>query len=227
MIVQSVVKIVEDINMKKNLNELLKIKENELIKAFEKHNMTMLVVKDRGELETYLKNVFVNGKKVAVGGSVTLNQLGIIDMLRNSDVDFIDRYEEGLTREEVEQRFREAFFSDLFITSTNALTMDGCLYNVDGTGNRVAAMIYGPKEVIVIAGLNKICLNEQEAIDHIKNCSAPANAMRLHKKTPCTKMGKCIECHSPDRICSSYVKLGYQGKVNRIKVILVEDYLGY
>ncbi|MDE6953914.1 MAG: lactate utilization protein [Erysipelotrichales bacterium] len=213
--------------MEENLNELMKIKENELIKAFEKHNMTMLVVKDREELETYLKNVFVNGKKVAVGGSVTLNQLGVIDMLRSSDVDFIDRYEEGLTREEVEQRFREAFFADLFITSTNALTMDGCLYNVDGTGNRVAAMIYGPKEVIVIAGLNKICLNEQEAIDHIKNCSAPANAMRLNKKTPCTKMGKCIECHSPDRICSSYVKLGYQGKVNRIKVILVEDYLGY
>lgn len=213
--------------MEENLNELMKIKENELIKAFEKHNMTMLVVKDREELETYLKNVFVNGKKVAVGGSVTLNQLGVIDMLRSSDVDFIDRYEEGLTREEVEQRFREAFFADLFITSTNALTMDGCLYNVDGTGNRVAAMIYGPKEVIVIAGLNKICLNEQEAIDHIKNCSAPANAMRLNKKIPCTKMGKCIECHSPDRICSSYVKLGYQGKVNRIKVILVEDYLGY
>ena len=175
--------------MEENLNELMKIKENELIKAFEKHNMTMLVVKDREELETYLKNVFVNGKKVAVGGSVTLNQLGVIDMLRSSDVDFIDRYEEGLTREEVEQRFREAFFADLFITSTNALTMDGCLYNVDGTGNRVAAMIYGPKEVIVIAGLNKICLNEQEAIDHIKNCSAPANAMRLNKKHHVQKWG--------------------------------------
>ena len=105
--------------------------------------------------------------------------------------------------------------------------MDGCLYNVDGTGNRVAAMIFGPKEVIVIAGLNKICQDEAGALSHIKNCSAPANAIRLNKKTPCVKTGRCMECHSPERICSSFVKLGYQGKVNRMKVIIVEDYLGY
>lgn len=213
--------------MEENLNQLMKIKENQLIKAFENHNMTMLVVKDRDELQAYLRNILKDGKSVAVGGSVTLNQVGVIDMIRESDVRFIDRYEEGLTRDQVEDKFREAFFADLFITSTNALTIDGYLYNVDGTGNRVAAMIYGPKEVIVIAGLNKICLNEEEAIAHIQNLSAPANAMRLKKQTPCAKTGKCMDCHSPDRICSSYVKLGYQSKVNRIKVILIEENLGY
>ena len=153
--------------------------------------------------------------------------MGVIDLIRELDVDFIDRYEEGISREEMENRFREAFFADVFMTSTNALTMDGCLYNVDGNGNRVAAMIYGPKEVIVIAGMNKIFESEEEAIAHIKNCSAPANAMRLNKKTPCTKTGKCMQCHSPERICSSYVKLGYQGKMNRIKVIIVKENLGY
>lgn len=213
--------------MEENLESLWKIKETQLIKAFEANNMTCLFVKNKDELMTYLKSILINGKKVAVGGSVTLNQLGIIDVIRESDVEFIDRYEDGLTRDEMMNRFREGFFADLFITSTNALTMDGCLYNIDGTGNRVAAMIFGPREVIVIAGLNKICQNEDSAIQHIKNFSAPANAIRLNKKTPCTKLGHCIECHSPERICSSYVKLGYQSQMNRIKVIIIEDDLGY
>lgn len=213
--------------MEKNLEALLRIKETQLIKAFEANNMTCMFVKNQEELRHYLKGILTSQKKVAVGGSVTLNQLGVIDLIRESDVNFIDRYEEGLSRDEMLERFREGFFADLFVTSTNALTMDGCLYNIDGTGNRVAAMIFGPKEVIVIAGLNKICQDEQEAIAHIRGCSAPANAMRLNKKTPCVKTGHCMDCHSPDRICSSYVKLGYQGQVNRIKVIIVEENLGY
>lgn len=213
--------------MEKNLEALLRIKETQLIKAFEANNMTCMFVKNQEELRHYLKGILTSQKKVAVGGSVTLNQLEVIDLIRESDVDFIDRYEEDLSRDEMLERFREGFFADLFVTSTNALTMDGCLYNIDGTGNRVAAMIFGPKEVIVIAGLNKICQDEQEAIAHIRGCSAPANAMRLNKKTPCVKTGHCMDCHSPDRICSSYVKLGYQGQVNRIKVIIVEENLGY
>lgn len=213
--------------MENNLKELLKIKEKELIKAFADNQMPLMFVKDKQELDNYLKSILTNHKKVAVGGSVTLDQLGVIDMIRESDVDFIDRYEEGLTVEQKHDRFREGLLSDVFITSTNALTMNGCLYNIDGTGNRVAAMIYGPKEVIVIAGLNKICLDEEAAIAHIRNCSAPANAIRLNKQTPCSKTGKCMDCKSKDRICSSYVKLGYQCRANRIKVIIVEDYLGY
>jgi hypothetical protein len=227
MIVLIVIRCVEEKRMEKNVEKLLRIKEKELIQAFEANNMTCLFVKDKDELTHYLKGIFNQQKKVAVGGSVTLNQLGVIDLIRESDVDFIDRYEEGLSRDEMMNRFRESFFADLFITSTNALTMDGCLYNIDGTGNRVAAMIFGPKEVIVIAGLNKICLNEQEAIAHIRECSAPTNAMRLNKKTPCVKTGHCMDCRSPERICSSYVKLGYQGQVNRIKIIIVEENLGY
>lgn len=213
--------------MEKNLENLLKIKENQLIKALEANNMTCMIVKDKNELESYLKSVLNSQKKVAVGGSVTLNELGIIDLIRQSDVRFIDRYEEGLSREEMMNRFREGFFADLFLTSTNALSMDGCLYNIDGTGNRVAAMIFGPKEVFVIVGMNKIFENEEQAIAHIKNVSAPANAMRLNKKTPCVKIGRCQECHSVDRICCSYVKLGYQSQMNRIKVIVVEESLGY
>lgn len=213
--------------MEENLERLLKVKENQLIKAFENNNMNCMIVKNKEELQTYLKSILVNQKKVAVGGSVTLNQLGVIDLIRQSDVDFVDRYAPELSREEMMDKFREGLLSDIFITSTNAMTLDGCLYNVDNTGNRVSAMIFGPKEVIVIAGMNKLCVDEQEAIKRIREYSAPANAMRLNKKTPCTKTGTCMDCHSHDRICSSYVKLGYQTQVNRIKVILVEENLGY
>ena len=213
--------------MEENLNQLLKIKENEMIKAFARHHMELMFVKDKTELQTYLKTVLKDQKKVAVGGSVTLDQMGVLDLIRNSDVNFIDRYEAGLTREQVEELFRQSFSADLFLTSTNAMTMDGHLYNIDGTGNRVAAMIYGPKEVIVVAGLNKIFVDETSAIQHIRNVSAPANAIRLNRKTPCAKLGACQDCLSPERICSSYVKLGYQAKTNRMKVIIVEENLGY
>ena len=213
--------------MDENYKTLLHIKENQLIKAFERNNMSCIVVKNQQELHQYLKNILIDQKKVAVGGSVTLNQLGVIDLIQESDVQFIDRYEEGLSQEQVVERLREGLLSDIFITSTNALTMDGCLYNVDGRGNRVSAMIFGPKDVYVIAGLNKIFNNEQEAINHIREYSAPANALRLHKKTPCTRVGKCQDCLSEDRICSSYVKLGYQGQKNRIHVIIVEENRGY
>ena len=170
--------------MEENLERLLKVKENQLIKAFENNNMSCMIVKNKEELQTYLKSILVNQKKVAVGGSVTLNQLGVIDLIRQSDVDFVDRYAPELSREEMMEKFREGLLSDIFITSTNAMTLDGCLYNVDGTGNRVSAMIFGPKEVIVIAGMNKLCVDEQEAIKRIREYSAPANAMRLNKKTP-------------------------------------------
>ena len=213
--------------MDENYKTLLHIKENQLIKAFERNNMSCIDVKNQQELHQYIKNILIDQKKVAVGGSVTLNQLGVIDLIQESDVQFIDRYEEGLSQEQVVERLREGLLSDIFITSTNALTMDGCLYNVDGRGNRVSAMIFGPKDVYVIAGLNKIFNNEQEAIDHIREYSAPANALRLHKKTPCTRVGKCQDCLSEDRICSSYVKLGYQGQKNRIHVIIVEENRGY
>lgn len=213
--------------MEENLEKLLRIKEKQLIHAFERNQMNLMFVKDKQELHNYLQTVLIDQKKVAVGGSVTLNQMGVLDLIRHSDVQFIDRYEEGLSREEVHEKFRESFFADVFLTSTNALTMDGCLYNVDGTGNRVAAMIYGPKKVIVIAGLNKIFSDEASAIQHILHYSAPANAIRLNKQTPCAKTGKCMDCLSQDRICSSYVKLAYQAQAGRIQVIIVEEELGY
>lgn len=213
--------------MDKNLETITKIKQDTMIKAFEHNNMQLIFVDNFDQLHNYLKKYLCNQKTVALGGSMTLFETGVIEQIHQSDVILHDRYQDGLDREQMQEVFRKAFTSDLFITSTNALTIDGCLYNVDGNGNRVAAMIYGPKEVIVIAGKNKIFDSEEAAINHIKTVSAPANAVRLNKKTPCTKTGTCMNCSSPERICSSYVKLGYQGNAGRIKVIIVDHELGY
>ena len=213
--------------MDKNLQEIIRIREDRMIKAFNQNNMQITFVENFEQLHNYLKRYLSNQKPVSVGGSMTLFETGVIDLIKKSDVVYNDRYQEGLTREELNDIFKKAFTSDIFITSTNALTTDGHLYNIDGTGNRVAAMIYGPKEVIVVAGKNKVFETENEAINHIKTISAPANAVRLHKQTPCVKTGECKNCLSADRICSSYVKLGYQVNAGRIKVIIVNEDLGY
>lgn len=213
--------------MDENLNRLIKLKREKMEKAFQNNNMELFHLDNSQQLLTFLEDYLKPGIKVGVGGSMTLFETGVIDKLRNSNVQFLDRYQEGLTREQIQNIFRESFLADIYITSSNAVTMNGCLYNIDGNGNRVAAMIYGPKEVFVIVGRNKIFTTEEAAINHIRNVAAPANAMRLNKNTPCTKAGKCLDCKSSDCICSSFVKMGYQSNVNRIKVIVVNEDLGY
>ena len=213
--------------MNKDLNTIMDIKKNKMMDAYHKHHMELMFMDSVEELHEYLNSVLVNQKTVSVGGSQTLFETGVIDLLKNSDVKFDNRYEEGLTPDEVQDVFRRTFFNDLFITSTNAMTTDGYLYNIDYTGNRVAAMIYGPKEVIVIAGKNKIFESEASAIEHVRNVACPANCVRLNRNTPCTKTGKCMDCVADGRLCSSYVKMGYQREVNRIKVIILNEDYGY
>ena len=122
---------------------------------------------------------------------------------------------------------RAAFNSDTFISSTNALTEDGELYNVDGNGNRVSAMIFGPRQVIVVAGINKIVKDMAEAVKRVETVAAPKNTVRLECDTPCARTGECAHCHSDSRICCSYVRLAQQRVPNRIKVIIVNHELGY
>jgi len=213
--------------MDRNLEKLINLKRDKMEKAFQNNNMELFQLENIEELASFLENYLKPGIKVGVGGSMTLFEAGIIDQLRNSKVQFLDRYQEGLTNEQLQNIFRESLLADLYITSSNAITMNGCIYNIDGNGNRVAAMIYGPKEVLVIVGRNKIFTTEEAAINHIRNVAAPANAMRLNKNTPCTKAGKCLDCKSADCICSSFVKLSHQSNINRIKVIVVNEDLGY
>lgn len=213
--------------MDKNVLWHIEQKVKITMENLEKNNMEAYFVKNEEELLDKVKEIVNDGETVAVGGSMTLFETGIIDYLRNGKFNFLDRYKQGLTPDEIKEIFRKSFFADSYFVSTNALTQNGELYNVDGNGNRVAAMLYGPDKVIVIAGINKIVKDVDEAIKRTREISAPINAKRLNKVTPCTKVGHCMECKSRDRICNEYTLIKRQGRKGRIKVIIVGKELGY
>lgn len=206
--------------------------------ALENNNMKAYAVETKQEAIDLLKNLLKEKSTIAVGGSVTLNELDVINLLRNGNYNFIDRYEDGISREETLKRFRLGLSADYFLMSSNAITEDGCLYNVDGVGNRVAALCYGPENVIVIAGKNKIVKDLKAAEERIKTIACPKNCNRLGVESYCSKAGKCLSlnqdktmitdgCDSQNRICSTYVISAKQRNKDRITVILVNEELGY
>lgn len=215
--------------MDNNARYFLDKKIEKTIKNLQNNNMEAYFVEDENELIEKIKELLKEHSTVSVGGSMTLIESGVMDLLRNGKYNFLDRSKNGLTKEDIIEIYRKTFSADTFISSTNALTEDGELYNVDGNGNRVAAMIYGPSQVIVVVGVNKIVKNLDDAIKRVRNLAAPINAKRLNKNTPCIKKGSCVDCNCDDRICSDYVVLGRQNIVNkgRIKVIIVNKELGY
>lgn len=197
------------------------------IKALEKNNMNGYMVASNVDLISKIEELISPKSKVSCGGSMTLFETGVIDHLKSGRYEFLDRYKEGLTQDEIKEIFRQSFLSDAYVTSTNAITENGEIYNVDGNGNRVAAMLYGPDKVIIVAGVNKIAPNVEEAIIRTKEYASPINAKRLNKETPCTKIGRCVECNSDNRICNEYTLIKRQIDKNRIHVIFLNDNLGY
>lgn len=162
---------------------------------------------------------------VAWGGSVTLNQLGIKDALRQRGQTMIDR--DTVPPEEREETMRRAVLADTFLMSSNAVTEDGQLFNIDGKGNRVAALCFGPKSVIVVAGMNKVVKDLDAAYSRVRSYAAPVNAKRLDCKTPCAATGECADCVSPDCICANMVTTRYSRPNGKIKVVLVGEELGF
>lgn len=201
--------------------------------ALRRNKMKPYFAESREELFETIRGLIKNDKMITSGGSVTLKESGVTDLLMSEYKGiYLDR-SEGKNPDEVGEIFRKAFVSDTFFSSSNAITEEGELYNVDGNGNRVSAMIFGPKQVIVVAGVNKIVKDRAAAILRVEELTAPKNAARLNCLTPCAKTGKCERlrvgepCASPARICCSYVFLGQQRVPDRIKVILVNQELGY
>ncbi len=192
-----------------------------------KNNMDAYFTQTKEEALKLAETLVKDGDTVSCSGSMTLFEAGIIDFLRCGRFNFLDRYKKGLSRDDIEQIFRQSFFADAYFVSTNAVTEEGELYNVDGNGNRVSAMIYGPKSVVVIVGYNKIVKDRDAAVERVRSIAAPANAARLSHQTPCVKTGECMDCSCDARICCSYVFLGRQRVKGRIKVILVGEELGY
>lgn len=213
--------------MDKNAQFVVDKKIERTIKNFEKHNMCAYCVKDKISLINKISEILKDGNTVSVGGSMTLFETGVIDLLRSGKYNFLDRYEEGLKTSDIKNIFRKGFSADAFIVGSNAITEEGELYNVDGNGNRVATMLYGPDKVIVVVGYNKIVKNIDEAIKRNREISAPANCKRLERKTPCAEVGYCMDCKSPDRICNDYVVIKRQGVKDRIHILIMEEDFGY
>lgn len=197
------------------------------VQAINKNNMNGYYAKDREELIKIIEDIVSEKSLVSCGGSMTLFETGVMEHLRSGRYKFLDRYKEGITREEIVNMFKESFFSDAYFTSSNAVTENGELYNVDGNGNRVAAMLYGPEKVIVICGVNKIVKNVEEAIKRNREYAAPINAKRLNKETPCSKVGYCMDCKSKDRICNEYTLIKRQNRKERMHIIFLNENLGY
>jgi len=197
------------------------------IEALNKNNMNGYLVNTNEELIEKIKELVSENSTVSCGGSMSLFERGVIDHLRSGRYKFLDRYEEGLSKEEVINIFKESFFADAYFASSNAVTEDGKLYNVDGTGNRVAAMLFGPEKVILIVGVNKIVKNIEEAVVRNREISAPANAKRLNKMTPCTKVGYCVDCKGSDKLCREFTVISSQGDKDRIHVIFMNEEIGY
>lgn len=166
------------------------------------------------------------GSTIGFGGSMTLVETGLLDALKVGNYKCLDRGA-ATSREEVLEIYQASFAADTYFMSSNAITLDGQLVNIDGNGNRVAALIYGPKQVILMVGMNKVAPDVDSAIKRVRHTAGPANAIRLDRATPCTKTGHCHDCQSPECICSNTVITRRSAIKNRLKVILIGDVLGY
>jgi len=201
-----------------------------------KNNMEFYYAETKNDVRSIVESLIKKGDVITNGGTVTMAECGLSDLLNSSDYKYLDRT--GKSREEVEEIYIKAYSADVYISSSNAITEDGVLYNVDGNSNRISAIAYGPKSVIIIAGYNKIVKNLMEAEIRIKRESAPPNCVRLDCPTPCKETGECISLSKPDRqitdgcsgegrICCNYLISAQQRQKGRIKVIIVGEELGY
>jgi len=226
--------------MNKFVNEVIDQRIERTKQALEKNNMTVYRCATAEAAREQVKSLLREGDFIGLGGSETLNECDILSLVRSSDYRLIDRYEPGLSKSDIKARHIEALGADVYITGTNAVTEDGLLYNVDGNGNRVAAIAFGPESVIVIIGYNKIVPTLNDAVVRVKSAAAPANCKRLSCDTVCREHGRCVSLANPDtaaeigagcylngRICCDYLVSGYQRNKGRIKVIIVDQPLGF
>ncbi|MBU0988505.1 MAG: lactate utilization protein, partial [Proteobacteria bacterium] len=167
-------------------------------------------------------------KSISWGGSLTLVATGLYPALKDGhEMKVLDTFDKSLPPEDALERRRQSLLVDLFLTGTNAVTESGQLVNLDMIGNRIGAIAFGPKHVVILVGRNKITPDLEEAMFRIKNYAAPVNTMRLDKKTPCAKTSYCEECKSPDRICNTWTITEKSFPKGRIKIVLINQDLGF
>ena len=208
-----------------------KVRLKDVKEALNANNFDAVVVDNAIEAKTRVLEKMIpetGAKSISWGGSLTFIATGIYDAVKESDdLKVLDTFAKGLTAEEMQERRRQSLLVDLFITGSNAVTETGQLVNLDMFGNRIGAITFGPKHVIILVGRNKIVTDLDEAMFRIKNYAAPVNTMRLGKKTPCSKTSYCEECKSPDRICNTWTITEKSFPKRRVKVVLINEDMGF
>ena len=201
-------------------NELLAKK---VIEGLGSRNMTGYYAADKAEALKKALELIEKGSSVTMGGCMSAQEIGLVDAVKTADYNFIDRYA-APDRHAAEL---EAYDADVYLASANAITEDGIIVNIDGNSNRVSCIAYGPKKVIFIVGMNKVCDDLDGAMKRARNVAAPINAQRFGLSTPCAKTGSCFDCKSPDTICCQFLITRFSKHAGRIHVILVNDNLGF
>jgi hypothetical protein len=197
------------------------------VEKLEAHEFRAVDVKSKEKAAEEIWKHITPRDKVGVGGSITLRELGILEQLEAKGNTVYNHWKPGLSKEDSLAIRKSQMTSDLFLSSANAITMNGELVNIDGIGNRVNATTFGPAKVILVAGYNKIVEDVQEAIKRIKNVSAPLNARRLNIDVPCAKLGRCVDCNSLNRLCRVVVIHERKPSLTDIFIIIVGEELGY
>ncbi len=197
-----------------------------IIASLEKRQMKGWYCEDSAAAVKKVLELIPKHASVTWGGTMTMEECGVMDALKEGGYTLIDRFSAKMP-EEKKALYAKAVCADYFFMSTNAITLDGELINVDGAGNRAACLCFGPDHVIVLAGMNKVVASVEEGHDRARNTAAPMNTLRLNKKTPCSVTGRCSDCQSPDCICSQIVVTRRSHVPGRIQVILIGEELGY
>lgn len=199
---------------------------NTLMPQFEKRRFQSFYCPDKESALQKALELVPQGSVVSHGGSESIIEIGLLDAIKSGNYTYVNR-KDGSTPEELRESAMKSIFSDYYLMSSNAVTIKGELVNIDGAGNRVAALAFGPKNVILIVGMNKICKDIDEAIWRAQNIASPKNTLRLSKDTPCAKIGVCGNCFGDDSICSTITVTRRSMEVGRVKIILVGENLGY
>ena len=204
------------------------VKRNELlaqrvIKGLESRNMKGYYAASREEALHLALELIPKGSSVTMGGCMSAHEIGLVEALKGPDYRFIDRDACADKR----AAMLAAYDADVFLSSVNAMTEDGVLVNIDGNANRVSAIAQGPKKVLMIVGMNKVCKDTDSAMKRARNVAAPANAQRFGLSTPCAKLGTCMDCKSPDTICCQFLITRFSRHTDRIHVVLVNEELGF
>ena len=207
-----------DENMKKRNERLAQT----VIKGLQSRNMTGYYAEDREAALKQALELIEENSTISMGGCMSAHEIGLVQALQEGNYQYLDR-----SKMEPREGLLAAYDSDVFLSSANAMTSDGILVNIDGNSNRVSCIAQGPKKVIFIVGMNKVCDDLDSAMKRARNVAAPINAQRFEVKTPCKETGKCFDCKSPDTICCQFLITRYSRHTGRIHVLLVNDNLGF